>query len=110
MSKLIVGVADLKISNNIEDILVTYALGSCIAVVVYDTRAKVGGMLHLMLDNSALNSRKAVEKPAMFADTGIPLLFKSCYKIGAQKRYMAVKIVGGAGVLNDNRFFKMHLG
>ena len=107
MSKIIVGVADFKINNNIEDILVTYALGSCIAVVVYDARVKVGGMLHLMLDNSALNSRKASEKPAMFADTGIPLLFKSCYKLGAEKRYMAVKIAGGAGVLNDNKFFKI---
>lgn len=107
MSKSIVGVADFKISNNIGDILITYALGSCIAVVVYDDRIKVGGMLHFMLDNSLLNPRKAREKPAMFADTGIPLLFKSCYKYGAEKRHMSVKIIGGAGVLNDNRFFKI---
>ncbi len=107
MSKIIVGVSDLKISNNREDVLITYALGSCIAVVVYDVWIKVGGMLHFMLGNSSLNLQKAKENPAMFADTGVPLLFRSCYKLGAQKKHMTVKIVGGAGVINDNRFFKI---
>lgn len=105
MAQIIVGVADLKVSNSREDLLVTYALGSCLAVVVFDSRACVGGMLHFMLAESSMDPRKAELRPAMFADTGIPLLFKSCYKLGADKRRMTVKIIGGAAILDrENRF------
>ena len=43
----------------------------------------------------------------MFADTGIPLLFKSCYKLGADKRRMIVKVAGGASILDDTNFFRI---
>lgn len=105
MAQIIVGVADFKVSGNIEDLLVTYALGSCIAVAVFDAHAKVGGLLHFMLADSSIDKKKAMMRPAMFADTGIPLLFKSCYKLGAEKKRMSVKVVGGANILDkDNRF------
>ena len=73
-TKLIVTVADAKISNNPIDILATYSLGSCIAVCLYDPAVKIGGILHYQLPNSTLDSQKAKSKPFMFADTGIPLL------------------------------------
>ena len=87
--------------------MVTYALGSCIAVVIYDPVVRVGGLLHLMLPDSALDRKKALETPAMFADTGIPLLFKSCYQLGAEKKRMKVKIAGGASILNDANYFRI---
>ena len=87
--------------------MVTYALGSCIAVVVYDPVAVVGGLLHLMLPDSTLDQKKAAESPAMFADTGIPLLFKSCYRLGADKKRMKVKLAGGASILDDTNYFRI---
>ena len=75
----------MKVSGNIDDMLIIHALGSCIGVAVYDPMVKVEGLLHFMLPDSSLDSKKAKKKPAMFADTGIPLLFKSCYKLGAEK-------------------------
>lgn len=107
MSDLIVGISDIKVSNNTEDVIVTYALGSCIGIVVFDPVAKVGGMLHYMLPESALDQNKAKENPAMFADTGIPLLFKSCYKLGAEKKRMLIKAAGGASILDDTNFFRI---
>lgn len=107
MSDLIVGISDIKVSNNAADVIVTYALGSCIGIVVFDPIAKVGGLLHYMLPESALDQNKARENPAMFADTGIPLLFKSCYKLGAEKRRMIVKAAGGASILDDTNFFRI---
>ena len=107
MSEIVVGISDFKVSNNINDILVTYALGSCIGVAVYDPVAKVGGLLHFMLPESSLDIKKADENPAMFADTGIPLLFKSCYKFGAEKKRMIVKVAGGASILDDSNFFRI---
>ena len=107
MSDLIVGISDIKVSNNAQDVIITYALGSCIGVVVFDPIAKVGGMLHYMLPESSLDQNKARENPAMFADTGIPLLFKSCYKLGAEKKRMLIKAAGGASILDDTNFFRI---
>ncbi|MBK7551867.1 MAG: chemotaxis protein CheD [Syntrophaceae bacterium] len=107
MAELVVGISDLKVSNNPADSMVTYALGSCIAVAVYDPAAKVGGLLHYMLPDSTLDAGKARETPGMFADTGIPLLFKSCYGMGADKRRMVVKVAGGASILDESNFFRI---
>jgi len=107
MSEIIVGISDLKVSNNPEDVLITYALGSCISIAVYDPKAKVGGLLHFMLPDSTLDAGKAKERAAMFADTGIPLLFKSCYAIGAEKKRMIVKVAGGASILDDGNYFRI---
>lgn len=107
MSEIVVGIADLKVSNNVKDILVTYALGSCIAVAIYDPVAKVGGLLHYMLPDSNLDTNKARQNPAMFADTGIPVLFKTCYQLGAEKKRIIVKIAGGASILDDSGYFRI---
>ena len=107
MADLVVGISDLKVSSNPAEALITYALGSCIAVAVYDPAAKVGGLLHYMLPDSTLDAAKAKETPAMFADTGIPLLFKSCYKLGADKKRMVVKVAGGASILDESNFFRI---
>ena len=107
MSDIIVGISDLKISGNPDDTLITYALGSCIGVAIYDPLAKVGGLLHFMLPDSALDAGKARENAAMFADTGIPLLFKSCYAIGGEKKRMIVKVAGGASILDDGNYFRI---
>ncbi len=107
MSDLIVGISDIKISNNLSDTIVTYALGSCIGIAVYDPIARVGGMLHYMLPDSTLDERKARDNPAMFADTGIPSLFKACYSLGAEKKRMIVRVAGGASILDDTNFFRI---
>jgi chemotaxis protein CheD len=107
MADLIVGISDFKVSGNEGDVLVTYALGSCIGVAVYDPVAGVGGLLHFMLPDSSLDQDKARECPAMFADTGIPMLFKSCYKLGADKKRMIVKVAGGASILDDTNYFRI---
>ncbi|MBN2539785.1 MAG: chemotaxis protein CheD [Deltaproteobacteria bacterium] len=107
MGQIIIGISDFKISNKSQDVLITYALGSCIAVVVYDPKVKVGGLLHFMLADSSIDTKKALQQPAMFADTGVPLLFKACYKLGAEKRHMTVKLAGGASIMDDTNFFRI---
>lgn len=99
--------ADLAISNSPEDILITYSLGSCIALVIYDSRAKVGGMLHYMLPESSLDLEKAKKNPAMFADSGITALFRQSYQFGAKKENIVVKAVGGAQILDENGVFNI---
>ena len=92
----IVGVADVKVSNTPGERLITDALGSCLGIVVYDPVVSVAGMLHVMLPTGTIDEAKMKDKPAMFVDSGVPLLFKECYKLGAKKERMHVRVAGGA--------------
>jgi chemotaxis protein CheD len=105
--QIIVGVADMKVSNNLDSVLVTYSLGSCIGIAIHDPVARVGGLLHFMLPESELDRQKAKEKPFMFADTGIPMLFKAAYELGAKKHRMRVVIAGGSQVMDQHGFFNI---
>ncbi|MDI6686609.1 MAG: chemotaxis protein CheD [Desulfobacterales bacterium] len=107
MNRIVVGISDMKASRDVEDVLIAYALGSCIGVAVYDPVVKVGGLLHFMLPDSSLDLNKALKKPAMFADTGIPFLFKSCYMLGSEKRRMIVKIAGGSNIMDVSDHFRI---
>lgn len=92
----VIGMADLKVSTDSSDVLVTYALGSCLGVTVHDPVARVGGILHVMLPQSMINEEKARENPAMFVDTGVPKLIQDCIDAGAHKLRMIIVAVGGA--------------
>ena len=105
--RVIVGVSDMKVSNDPEAVLVTYSLGSCIGVTIYDAVAKVGGLLHYLLPESKLSPEKAVKNPYMFADTGIPALFKAAYELGAKKQRMKVIVAGGSQVMDQAGFFNI---
>jgi chemotaxis protein CheD len=104
---IIVGVADMQVTNDPGSTLVTYALGSCIGIAIYDPVAGVGGLLHFMLPESVLDIQKAQKNPWMFADTGIPLFFKEAYKLGAEKKRMQVKIAGASQVMDDSKYFNI---
>jgi chemotaxis protein CheD len=92
----VVGVADMQISVDPADLLITYALGSCLGITVHDAVAGVGGLLHVMLPDSSIDSRKARENPLMFVDLGVPILFRRAYAAGARKERLVVKVAGGA--------------
>jgi chemotaxis protein CheD len=87
--------------------LITYSLGSCIGVALWDPVVKVGGMLHYMLPDSQLSPDKARANPAMFCDTGIPRLFRAVYELGATKNRLVVKVAGGSQLLDDNGTFNI---
>lgn len=103
----VVGVADFAVVKGAGAEIITHALGSCIGVTIYDPTTKVGGLLHFMLPDSKINNDKAADNPAMFADTGIPLLFKKAYELGAKKENLIVCAAGGAEVLSDGGHFKI---
>ncbi len=89
------------------DVIVTHALGSCLGLMVYDTEAFVGGLLHAMLPLSKINPEKAKANPFMFVDTGVPILFKELYKLGGDKKRMKVKAAGCGSPMGDNEIFKI---
>ena len=97
--------ADMAVSSNVEESLVTYSLGSRIAVITFDPVARVGGILHFMLPEASMDLEKARKKPAMFADSGIPMLFKQIFQLGATKKNTIVKVAGGSEIMGENGVF-----
>jgi chemotaxis protein CheD len=107
MGLIVVDIADYAVSNDPEAALITYSLGSCIGVCLWDPVTRVGGLLHYMLPESSLSPEKARNSPAMFCDTGIPRLFRAAYDLGAVKTRLVVKIAGGSQLLDDNGTFNI---
>lgn len=100
----------MKVSARPGDVLITYALGSCLGIAIYDSAAQVGGLLHVMLPASSVNPTKAADNPLMFVDTGVPELFKACYKAGAKKERIVVKVAGGASLHNNTDGDQFQIG
>ena len=70
----------------------TTLLGSCVGVAIWDQVAKVGGLAHIVLPDSA--GRQA--GPGKFADTAIAEIKRRLLGRGANPRHLAAKIAGGA--------------
>lgn len=94
MSKTItVGISDLNIARS-PDILVTYALGSCVGICLYDNVTKIAGLSHIMLPSSEMS--RDPKQAMRFADTAIPMLVKKMGAAGAGTNRLRAKIAGGA--------------
>src|SRR6266550_3342676 len=96
--RLRVGIGEFAVSDRPNDLIITAALGSCVAVCVWEPVAGVAGMLHFLLPDARSNPERAQAEPASFADSGIPLLFHATYKLGAQKNRCKVWLIGGADI------------
>ncbi len=101
------GVAEYVVSREPSSTLSTYALGSCIGLAAYDPKTHCGGLLHYMLPDSTVSPDKAARQPAMFADTGIPVLFSALKGLGATRTNLRVFVAGGASVLSGPNNFKI---
>jgi chemotaxis protein CheD len=102
---IVVNVSDARVSNDPGETIVTYSLGSCIGVALYDPIAKAGGMLHYQLPASTIDGGRAKQNPNMFADTGFANLMAMLEQLGAQKKRLKVGIAGAAQMLNDANVF-----
>ena len=104
-TRVVVDISDARLSDNPSDTLVTYSLGSCIGVCLYDPAIHVGGMLHYQLPSSKMDAERARDKPLMFADTGMALLVNKLVSMGANKKRMQVKVAGGANMATGPQGF-----
>ncbi len=110
IQRKIVGLSELKIGNKAGEVLVTYSLGSCLAVVVYDRMQRQAGLLHVMLPDSGiekLSKSSAAFNPFKYVDTGVSELFRRLYRRGAEKNNLCVGVFGGAKVFAGDDFFNI---
>lgn len=102
-----VGIAEMAVSDVAGDTLVTYALGSCLGISVYDPAARVGGLVHCMLPLSKMDREGGTATPCKFVDTGVAALFRRAYELGAKKERMILKVAGGAKIIDRADQFKI---
>lgn len=106
-STITVDISDMKLSRNPNDVIVTYSLGSCVGVSMYDPVAKVGGMIHCMLPMSKIDPDKARLKPYMFVDTGVAAMLGELYAMGAQRQHIVAKVAGAGSPLGREETFRI---
>lgn len=96
MDKLTIGIADMKLAKN-QGTLVTYALGSCVGICLWDHLIKIGALVHIMLPINMETNRTS---PFKYADTGIRLTLTKMEQMGARRARIVAKIAGGAKMFN----------
>jgi chemotaxis protein CheD len=94
-TEIMVRVADMKVGGP-ENMLTTVGLGSCVAIVLYDAVARVGGMAHVLLPSPALSREQ--QNPAKFPQTAVPRLLELMVERGANPRRIAARLAGGASM------------
>ena len=88
-----VGMADLKAGKG-PDSIISYGLGSCVGIALYDPQTKVGGLAHIMLPDST--QARATDNSAKFADTALPVLLDQVIALGGSRNRLTAKIAGGS--------------
>lgn len=91
----IVKVAEWAVERG-DGVIVTLGLGSCVAIMLHDAEAAVGGMAHVLLPSRSL-ARDATN-PAKFPETAVPLLLEHLTALGAARGRLVAKLAGGASM------------
>jgi chemotaxis protein CheD len=105
MDRMDVGIGQWLISDNPNNLIKTYALGSCVALTLWDKKAGVGGLIHMALPESSINPDKAESMPGYFVDTGLKAFFREAKQKGASRENSTIKLIGGSSILDESKTF-----
>jgi chemotaxis protein CheD len=94
-----VGVADRAVVTG-DTVLSTSGLGSCIAVVLHDPEAVVGGLAHAMLPRFD-DGRN--DDPDKYVDTAVDRTCDEALAAGAVTGRLTARVVGGSEMLAVDR-------
>ena len=103
----LIGIAQMKISQDPGEILIAPNLGSCVAVGVYDYAKKFGGLIHCLLPMSKSDPQKAAENPYMYVDTGVAMMLDQMFHMGADRKTMIITVGGGSNINDQNNVFEI---
>ena len=94
-----VKVADYAVRRG-EHVIATIGLGSCVAIVLYDRVAKVGGLAHILLPTRSMS--RETSNPAKFPETIVPVMLEEMRRLGSSpSAAISAKIVGGASMFGQ---------
>jgi chemotaxis protein CheD len=96
LTRLVVGIGELSLSDRSEQPLVAIGVGSCVIVCAWDPVRRQAAMAHVVQPQSTVGRPR---EDARYADQAVPLLLRRLGERGARTASLIVKIVGGASVL-----------
>lgn len=95
MSRIIsVGISEFRVAIA-PTIMVTYGLGSCVGIALYDPQERVGGLAHTLLPAPVRDALKG-EKSAKFTCWAVDLMVEEMVKCGCAPGRLVAKLAGGA--------------
>lgn len=84
----------------------TTILGSCVAVCLWDTNLRIGGMNHFLLpacrEGSGCSTR--------FGDLATRTLFQRLLELGSQRQHLKAKLFGGSALFRSEARYESSLG
>jgi chemotaxis protein CheD len=95
MRERVVGVAQWAVERG-DVVLVTLALGSCVAVLLYDPVPRVGALMHLLLPSQQMARDRS--NPGRFPETAMPRVLAELEAAGAHRDRLTAWLVGGASM------------
>ena len=103
-----VNYSEMRISGDPSETLVAFSVGSGIALSIYDSLSKSGGILNFLLPDSSCGSGSNPEKtPFMYADTGIPAFLNTLNDMGADVNQMKIVLAGAAQIMGQSGIFNI---
>jgi chemotaxis protein CheD len=105
MGVITIGIGEWAVSGDPAASIKTFALGSCVAAMVFDVKLGLAGMIHVALPESEIDPARARSVPGYFADTGLPLMIEEMKRLGATRPHVWVKLAGGASMMDPGGFF-----
>ena len=101
----VVGIGGYAVSSGPEDIIKTFALSTCVGLVLYSMRKRVMGMAHIQLPEC--RSMGAGDKPSRFADTAPEFMINEMKKLGVTARELHISLYGGIDAKGENDCFRI---
>jgi len=98
MMEITVGIGDIKVTKP-PHILRIVGLGSCIAVVLYDSSTRIGGLAHVMLPH--IDESHDMSNPARFSDIAVGMMIEEMERRGARIQEIRAKIFGGSNMFPE---------
>lgn len=103
----IIGLGEYMVSSNVEDSIKTYALASCVGLVVYNSKDKVLGMVHIVLPEKR-DADGLEKKEGFFAEMAVPLIFQKVFgRFPDDKSLYQVALYGGCSSRRPNDMFNV---
>jgi len=91
-----VAIAELELARA-PATLSALGLGSCVAVIMHDPVAGVGGLAHVLLPSPNVG-RARPASPGRFAPTAVAKLVEGLIAMGAAQPRLSARLVGGASM------------
>ena len=94
MGSVTIGISDMNVVKG-SDSIITYALGSCVGIALYDSTRKIAGLAHVLMPSSK-DVREGNINPMKYVDTAVPELVRRMERAGSSSYSLVAKVAGGA--------------